>query len=180
MTSDDWAAIAQWVTAAAVVYAVVTWAWNRRPRGVVQWVKDRYFPPRVSLETGLRAARKATRSSHPPYTATQSLPLEEQSTKQLLGKVAETVWAAASDPAGNALAVGNYLRAISARAGVAAARDFALGVLTERVRQEEDGWPDQPGGTGGKRPAHGADTHSCLLGNKHEVENIIYSAGTPE
>jgi hypothetical protein len=111
VTADDWGAIAQWVTAAAVVYVVVTWAWNRRLRGVAKWVKDRYFPPRVSLETGLRAARKAACSRHAPHTPTQSAPLDEQSPKQRLAKVTETVWDAASEPAANMVAVANYLGA---------------------------------------------------------------------
>jgi hypothetical protein len=53
-------------------------------------------------------------------------------------------------------------------------------VLTERVRQEEDGWPDQPGDPAGKRGAHGTDAHTCLLERKHQVENGIYAIGTPE
>lgn len=56
---------------------------------------------------------------------------------------------------------------------------FALGVLTERVRQEEEGWPDQAGD--GKRTAHGTgNSHACLLETKHHVENALYAIGTPE
>lgn len=65
---------------------------------------------------------------------------------------------------------------VGARAGVAR---VALGVLTERVRQEEDGWPDQAGD--GKRTAHGTgNSHACLLETKHNVENALYAIGTPE
>lgn len=68
----------------------------------------------------------------------------------------------------------NYLAALEAKVGVSPARDFALGVLTERVRQEEDGWPDQDGD--GKRGPHGSgNRHLCLLGCKHAVEDAIYA-----
>jgi hypothetical protein len=64
---------------------------------------------------------------------------------------------------------------LTAKVEASAARDFALGVLTERVRQEEDGWPDQPGDPRGKRSAHGTGTsHLCLLEQKHQVEDAIY------
>lgn len=70
----------------------------------------------------------------------------------------------------------NYLAALAGSAGTGSARDFALGVLTERVRQE-DGWPDQPGDSRGKRTAHGTgSSHLCLLERKHQVEDAIYSA----
>lgn len=173
-------AIAAAITAAAVLYAVIVWAWSRRPRGVVKWIKDRYFPPRVSLEAGLRTARKFARSGHPPFTPAQGAVSPEQPLDYLLAKVTETVWAAASDPDANFVPIRNYLGALSGRAGTGAARDFALGVLTERVRQEEDGWPDQPGDADGKRAAHGAgDSHGCLLGRKHQVEEAIYETATP-
>ena len=180
VTAADWSALAEWVTAAAVLYAVIVWAWGRRPRGVVEWSKARYFPPRVSLEAGVRTARKFARSGHPPYTPTQGAVSPEQPLDYLLAKVTETVWAAASDPDANLLPVRNYLGALSAPAGTGAARDFALGVLTERVRQEEDGWPDQPGDAGGKRAAHGAgNSHTCLLEHKHQVEDAIYAIQGP-
>jgi hypothetical protein len=38
----------------------------------------------------------------------------------------------------------NYLGVLTAKAGRTPARDFALGVLTGRVRQEEDGCPTSP------------------------------------
>jgi hypothetical protein len=51
-------------------------------------------------------------------------------------------------------------------------------VLTERGRQEEDGWPDQPGDPRGRRTAHGTgDSHLCLLHRKHQVEDAIYAIG---
>ena len=175
-------AIAASIAALAIVYAVVLWAWNRRPRGAVQWIKDRYFPPRVSLESGIRAARKVARSGHAPSTPTNWAPSPELPLEYLLAKTVETVWAAASsgqsEPEPYLLPVRNYITALIGAAGLSPARDFALGVLTERVRQEEDGWPDQPGDPGGKRGAHGSgNTHTCLLGRKQEVEDAIYSAG---
>lgn len=174
-------AIAAAVTAAAVLYAVIVWAWNRRPRGVVEWIKDRYFPPRVSLEAGLRAARKFARSGHPPSTPAQGEPTPEQPLDYLLAKVTETVWAAVSVPDANLIPVRNYLVALAGKAGIGAARDFALGVLTERVRQEEDGWPDQTGDPGGKRTAHGTGaSHLCLLEHKHTVEAAIYGISSTE
>ena len=55
-------AIAAAVEVAAIVYAVIVWAWNRRPGGMAQWIKDHCFPPRVSLESGIRTGRKVARS----------------------------------------------------------------------------------------------------------------------
>lgn len=60
MTAADWSALAEWVTAAAVVYAVIAWAWGQRPRGAAEWITAHLFPPRVSLEAGMRASRKAS------------------------------------------------------------------------------------------------------------------------
>ena len=51
-------------------------------------------------------------------------------------------------------------------------------MLTARVRQEEDGWPDHPGDAGGKRAPHwGGNSHLCLLDRKHQVEDEIYGTG---
>jgi len=180
VTAAAWSALAEWVTAAAVVYAVIAWAWGRRPRGVAKWIKDRYFPPRVSLEAALRTARKFARSGHPPNTPTRGAVSPEQPLDYLLAKVTETVWAAASDPDPNLIPVRSYLAALAEKAGTNEARDFALGVLTERVRQEENGWPDQKGDAGGKRGPHGSgNSHLCLLESKHEVEDAIYAIGEP-
>lgn len=56
----------------------------------------------------------------------------------------------------------------------------AATVLTERVRQEEDGWPDQGDDPGGRRTSHGTGaSHLCLLERKHEVEEAIYGTGLP-
>jgi len=175
-------AIAAAVAAAAIVYAVIVWAWNRRPRGMAQWIKDRYFPPRVSLESGIRTARKVARSGRAPNTPTKAAPIAEQPLDYLLAKTAETIWAAASSGQSDLepylLPVRNYITALIEKAGLSPAQDFALGVLTERVRQEEDGWPDQPGDPGGTRGAHGAgNSHTCLLERKHQVEDAIYRLG---
>lgn len=173
VTAADWQALAEWVTAGAVLYAVITWAWGRRPREAGERIKALLFPPRVSLEAGVKHARKAARSGHPPYTPTQGAVSPDQPLGYLLAKVAETVWAAASDFEANVVPVRNYLAALAYKAGTAAARDFALGVLTERIRQEENGWPDQKGD--GKRGPHGSgDSHRCLLDSKHDVESAIY------
>ena len=122
-------------------------------------------------------------SGHPPYTVTQGRPGPEQPLDHLLAKTAETVWEAASaaqselEP--DLVPVRNYMAALAAKAGLSPAQDFALGVLTERVRQEEEGWPDQPGDPRGKRTAHGTGaSHLCLLEQKHRVEDAIYRIGT--
>lgn len=152
---------------------------------MAQWIKDRYLPPRVSLESGIRAARKVARSGRASNTPTKGTPIAEQPLDYLLAKTAETVWAAASsgysDLESYLLPVRNYITALIEKAGLFPARDFALGVLTERVRQEEDGWPDQQSDPGGKRGAHGTgNSHTCLLERKHQVEDAIYRLGGPE
>jgi len=175
VTAEDWQALAEWVTAGAVLYAVIAWAWGRRPRGAGEWIRARLFPPRVSLEAGVKLARKAARSGHPPYAPTQGAVSPDQPLDYLLAKVTETVWSAASDSDPNLLPLRAYLAALAEKAGTNAARDFALGVLTERVRQEENGWPDQEGDPSGKRGPHGSgDSHWCLIGRKHQVEDAIY------
>jgi hypothetical protein len=152
-------AIAAVVTAAAVVCAVMVWAWNKRPRGVLAWIKARYFPLQVSLEAGRRTTRKFARSGRPPYTPTQGAVSPEQSLDYLLAKVTETVWNAAAAPDANLVPLRNYLEALMGKGGPRP-RDFALGVLTERVRQEEDGWPDQPGDRGGNAQLTGPARHT--------------------
>lgn len=105
----------------------------------------------------------------------------------LLGKVCEMVWEAVSSAQSELepylVPLRNYLGALIAKAGRTPARDFALGVLTERVRQEEDGWPDQPGTEqerAGRRQAHGhPSSHLCLLERKHQVEAAIYATEEP-
>jgi hypothetical protein len=68
----------------------------------------------------------------------------------------------------------NYLGALIAKVGRSPARDFALDVLTERVRQEEDGWPDQLGTQqerAGRGKLAGILTPTCAcLDRKHQVE----------
>ena len=180
VTAADWSAIAEWVVAAAVVYAVIAWAWGRRPREAGKWIRTHLFPPRVSLEAGVKLARKAARSGHPPYTPTQGEVSPDQPLDYLLAKVAESVWSTASDYDPNLVPVQNYLAALAEKAGTSAAHDFALGVLTERVRQEENGWPDQENDPGGKRGPHGSGgSHLCLLERKHQVENAVYAIGEP-
>jgi hypothetical protein len=139
--------------------------------------------PEVSMEAGIAYARIATQFGHPPHTATKGRSGPDQPLDYLLGKTAQTVWEAVSSAqpeSGPYLApLHNYLGALIAKIGVTPARDFALGVLTELVRQEEDGWPDQPGDPGGKRSAHGTGTsHLCLLERKHQVETAVYAVPT--
>jgi len=137
--------------------------------------------PEVSLEAGIAYARAVTKTGHPPYVPTQGFPSADDPLDYLLDKTAETVWEAASSAQSelepHLKPVRNYLAALAGNAGVEPARDFALGVLTERVRQEENGWPDQPGDPRGRRTGHGTGpSHSCLLERKHQVEDAIYEA----
>jgi hypothetical protein len=121
----------------------------------------------VSLEAGVAYARTAARSGHPPNTVTHGPASPEQPLDYLLAKTAETVWeavsAAQSELEPYLVPVRGYMTALAAKAGTSPARDFALGVLTERVRQEEDGWPDQPG--------------DVDEGDKHIVRLISVGAG---
>lgn len=199
MTAADWQAIAEWVIAASVLTGLVRWlggqrqtvsgwlkSWRKMGRSVLtsevtaaaawQAVSQ---TPEVSMEAGVAYARTAARSGHPPYTATQGRVSVEQPLDYLLAKAAETVWeavsAAHSDLEPYLVPVHSYMTVLAAKAGTSEARDFALGVLTERVRQEENGWPDQPGDPSGKRTPHGTETgHLCLLHRKQEVEDAIY------
>jgi hypothetical protein len=185
MTAADYSAIAECVGAATVLVAAISWALNRtRPLGI--WFQDRLRkalnPTRVSMEVGVAYARKAARSGHPPVTVTDGGPDPEQPIEYLLAKTAESVWqvvsAGHSEHGLNLDPVRNYMTALAAKAGLSPARDFALGVLTERVRQEEDGWPDHPGDHSGLRTGHGTGTgHLCLLQRKHDVEDAIYGIG---
>ena len=143
--------------------------------------------PDVSLEAGIAYARQAARSGHPPYTVTQGRVSAGQPLDYLLGKVCETVWEAVSSAQSELepylVPLSNYLGALTGQAGRTPARDFALGVLTERVRQEEDGWPGQPGTEqerAGRRQAHGhPSSHLCLLERKYQVEATIYATEEP-
>jgi len=204
MTVDDWSAIAGWIAAASILGGWIAWAWRRRKR-VASWFTEAWSrtvvsvlhsevtagsawqgvkeTPEVSMEAGIAYARTAAQSGHPPHTPTEGRVTPEQPLEYLLAKTAETVWAAASatqqDVGPYLVPVRNYMTALAAKAGLSQARDFALGVLTERVRQEEDGWPDQAGD--GKRTAHGTgNSHACLLETKHHVENALYAIGTSE
>jgi hypothetical protein len=189
-------AIAGWVVAAVAVGGIVSAAWRRR-QVVTVWAEgwrtrlrsvlgavwtSLSTSPAVSMEAGVAYARAAAQSGHPPFAVTQGQATADQPRDYLLAKTAETVWAAAGSPHSelepHLVPVRNYLTALGEQAGWNAARDFALGVLTERVRQEEDGWPDQPGDPRGMRTAHGTgDDHLCLLERKHEVEDAIYAVG---
>ena len=161
MTAADWQAIAEWVTAATVLTGAVSWAWNRtRPLGILfasrlrkavrsvlrsevtagaAWASVSEIPE-VSMEAGIAFARTAARSGHPPYTPTSGRPDPEQPLGYLLAKMGETVWEAVSagqsESGPNLVPVRNYMIALAAKVGISPARDFALGVLTERVRQE--------------------------------------------
>ena len=133
----------------------------------------------VSIDAGIAYCRVAAQTGHPPHTVTNGKPDPDQPLDYLLAKTAEVVWgavsAAQSELEPYLVPVRNYMSALIAKTGATPARDFALGILTERVRQEEDGWPDQPGDPGGKRSAHGTGiSHLCLLERKHQVENAIY------
>jgi hypothetical protein len=201
VTATDWTAIADWVLAASVLAGVISWAWRRR-QTVSTWFTRRWRKamervlksevtagaawedvrqvPEVSMEAGIAYARTAARSGHPPYTVTQGRATPEQPLEYLLAKTAEVVWEAATSAQSELepylVPVRNYMTALIAKAGVNPARDFALGVLTERVRQEEDGWPDHPGPARGLRTRHGTGaSHSCLLARKHQVEDAIYA-----
>lgn len=200
MYAADWQAIAEWVTAASVLGGVTSWAWRNR-QAARTWFGRRWRravtavlrsevtageaweavsrAPEVSMEAGIAYSRTAARSGHPPYAVTQGRATPEQPLEYLLAKTAETVWnavsSAQSDLEPHLVPVRNYMTALAAKAGLAPARDFALGVLTERVRQEEDGWPDQAGDPRGKRGPHGSGAaHLCLLERKHQVEDAIY------
>lgn len=200
VTAEDWQAIADWILAAGILGGVVAWIWRQRKtvsgwfthtwrRTVVSVLRSEVTAgaawqgvkqiPEVSMEAGVAYARTAAMSGHPPYTVTEGFPGAEQPLGYLLAKTAEVVWAAASSAQSELepylLPVRNYMTALIAKAGVNPARDFALGVITERVRQEEDGWPDQPGDPGGRRTRHGTGaSHLCLLERKHQLEDAIY------
>lgn len=183
MTAAAWSAVAEWVTAAAVIAGLISWLHRQYPQAVAAvslWFADHFHPEKVSLAAGVKYARRAARSGHPPYIVTEGTASPEQPLRYLLGKTTETVWAAVASPRSplepDLAPMGNYLAALAAKAGLSPARDFALGVLTERVRQEEDGWPDHPGDRTGQRTAHGTgENHLCLLERKHRVEDAIYA-----
>jgi len=178
------AAAAAWVTAMAVLAGLFSWLYRQYPEtlaAIRQWLATRLHPEKVTLAAGVKYAHTAARSGHPPYAATNGPASPDQPLSYLLAKTTETVWAAASSAHSDLepylVPMRNYLTALAAKAGLSPARDFALGVLTERVRQEEDGWPDSPGDRTGQRPAHGTgEDHLCLLERKHQVEDAIYSA----
>ena len=186
MLAAAWtSAAAAWVTAAAVLAGLFSWLYRQYPQTMAaarHWLAARIHPEKVSLAAGTKYARTAARSGHPPYEVTRGAVSPDQPLRYLLAKTTETVWAAVtsaqSELEPDLVPMRNYLTALSQKAGLSPARDFALGVLTERVRQEEDGWPDGPGGPRGKRTAHGTgEDHLCLLGRKHQVEDAIYAAG---
>lgn len=203
MTAADWQAIAEWVTAATVLTSAISWVWNRTgPLGILFASRLRKAvrsvlrsevtagaawasvseTPEVSMEAGIAFSRTAARSGHPPYTPTSGRADPEQPLGYLLAKTAEAVWdavsAGQSEFGPNFAPVHNYMTALAAKVGIFPARDFALGVLTERVRQEEDGWPDHPGDHSGLRTGHGTGaSHLCLLARKREVEDAIYGIG---
>jgi len=205
VTAADWQAIAEWVIAASVLVAAASWLWRQR-QAVSGWFARRWRKmaesvlagevtagaawqdvkqvPEVSMEAGIAFARTTTESGRAPHTITQGRATAEQPLEYLLAKTGEVVWEAASAAQSELepylLPLRNYMTALAAKAGVNPARDFALGVLTERVRQEEDGWPDHPGPPGGRRKEHGTGAgHLCLLDRKHQVEDAIYAIGEP-
>jgi len=127
--------------------------------------------------------REISRSSSRmlPYTVTQGRVSAGQPLDYLLGKVCEMVWEALSSAQSELepylVFLRNYLGALTAKAGQTPTRDFALGVLTGRVRQEEDGWPDQAGTEqecASRRQAHRhSSSHLYRLERKHQVEAAI-------
>ena len=198
----DVSALAESVAALTVVGAVATWVRRTSTSAVYRLRRRRHkelvgvlsnevasgpgwddvtASPEVSLEAGIAYARAVTKTGHPPYVPTRGFPSADDPLDYLLDKTAETVWAAASSAQSELepylKPMRNYLAALAGAAGAEPARDFALGVLTERVRQEENGWPDQPGDPRGKRTGHGTGPgHLCLLDRKHQVEDAIYDA----
>jgi hypothetical protein len=198
----DVSALAESVAALTVVGAVATWVRRTSTSAVSRLRRRRHkelvgvlsnevasgpgwddvtASPEVSLEAGIAYARAVTQTGHPPYVPTRGFPSPDDPLDYLLDKTAETVWAAASSAQSELepylKPMRNYLAALAGAAGAEPARDFALGVLTERVRQEENGWPDQPGDPRGKRTGHGTgSSHLCLFDRKHQVEDAIYDA----
>jgi len=198
----DVSALAESVAALTVVGAVATWVRRTSTSAVSRLRRRRHkelvgvlsnevaagpgwddvtASPEVSLEAGIAYARAVAKTGHPPYVPTRGFPSADDPPDYLLDKTAETVWAAASSAQSELepylKPLRNYLAALAGAAGGEPARDFALGVLTERVRQEENGWPDQPGDRRGKRTGHGTGPrHLCLLDRKHQVEDAIYDA----
>jgi hypothetical protein len=182
----DVQAIAESITALTVVGAVGAWALRTSKTAMSRLTRRRHeelvhvlssevtsgpgwedvsASPEVSLEAGIAYARAAAKTGHPPYVPTRGAASPEESLDYLLDKTAETVWAAASaaqSELGPYLKpMRNYLIALAGNSGVEPARDFALGILTERIRQEENGWPDQPGDPRGKRTGHGTGLRAC-------------------
>lgn len=165
MTAADYQAVAESVGALAALIGVGVLGWAKGlPAALASWSRVRMrratsplfsqevaalpsteFNPEVSLEAGIAYARQAARSGHPPYTVTQGRVSAGQPLDYLLGKVCEMVWEAVSSAQSELepylVPLHNYLGALTAKAGRTPARDLARGVLTERVRQEEDGWP---------------------------------------
>ena len=155
----DVQAIAESITALTVVGAVGAWALRtsktavsslrrRQHEQLVQVLSTEVASgpgweavsasPEVSLEAGIAYARAASAAGHPPYVATRGAVSPDDPLDYLLDKVAETVWEAVSS-ANSELGpylrpMQNYLAALAGQAGTEPARDFALGVLTERVR----------------------------------------------
>ena len=101
--------------------------------------------PEVSLEAGIAYARAAAATGHPPRVVTRGAVSPDDPLDYLLDKVAETVWEAASsanselDPYLRPMQ--NYLAALAGSTGTGPARDFALGVLTERVGRKKTAGP---------------------------------------
>ena len=71
------------------------------------------------------------------------------------------------------------MTALAAKEGLTPARDFALGVLTERVRQEETAGPPPRPAARQADAARRRTGHLCLLERKHQVEDAIYAVEVP-
>ena len=168
MTAADYQAVAEWVGALAALIGVGVLGWAKGlPAALASWSRVRMrratsllfsrevaalpsteFKPEVSLEAGIAYARQAARSGHPPYTVTQGRVSPGQPLDYLLGKVCEMVWEAVSSAQSELepylVPLRNYLGALTAKAGWTPARDFTLGVLTERCGRKKTAGPTSP------------------------------------
>lgn len=128
-----------------------------------------------SLEGGIILARRIARTDREYHSGFHGMPEVDSPDHILLGGVYMAVSSYVRHTEGHRKWLTNYQRALMRKHGELEGRDFALGVLTEVVRQEEDGHPDSPSyGDPGIRGPHNTPEHWCLLANKAVVEGVIY------